>query len=190
MNAESPEEEPIDIDITEDGEPWRSEFNFLLGRIKILEEKQSQQRKERVSFIDDVFYNSDPVSDNKNNNFSNTTDAEEANTNEANFRRHSLIRLILRGTGRQPGRAQSAPHTSLNASVARLQQLQESVAGLEEVDQLYDNFELPESTYTFLITEPILSMPFAVGCIGYGVVSYFDFVLTSHLMHVSHNLYV
>jgi hypothetical protein len=33
-------------------------------------------------------------------------------------------------------------------------------------------------------------MPFAVGCIGYGVVSYFDFVLASHLMHVSHNLYV
>jgi S-adenosylmethionine:tRNA-ribosyltransferase-isomerase (queuine synthetase) len=98
------------------------------------------------------------------------TAAEEANTSGIHFRRNSLTRLILRGTGRQPRRAHSAPLTSLNESVARLH-LKESVTRLEAVDQLYDNFELPESTYTFLITEPILSLPFAVGCIAYAVVS-------------------
>ena len=42
---------------------------------------------------------------------------------------------------------------------------------LEEVERKYDEFELPESTYTFLITEPILSTPFFLGCISYALVS-------------------
>jgi hypothetical protein len=171
--ASGEENLPIDIDM-EDGQPSRSEFNFLLGRVKILEEQQSQQRKEeatqRISFGDSVTYG-DPVTD--NNKLSDTA-AEEENTHGTNhFRRRSLFRIMLRGTGRQPWRgrrAHSAPHTSLNESVAGLQP-QESVPGLEAVDRVYDNFELPESAYTFLITEPILSTPFAVGCMAYAVVS-------------------
>jgi hypothetical protein len=40
---------------------------------------------------------------------------------------------------------------------------------LEEVERKYDEFELPESTYTFLIAEPILSTPFFLGCISYAL---------------------
>jgi len=42
---------------------------------------------------------------------------------------------------------------------------------LEDVERKYDEFELPESTYTFLIAEPILSTPFFLGCISYAMVS-------------------
>jgi hypothetical protein len=42
---------------------------------------------------------------------------------------------------------------------------------LEEMERKYDEFELPESTYTFLIAEPILSTPFILGCISYALVS-------------------
>ena len=48
---------------------------------------------------------------------------------------------------------------------------------LEEVERKYDEFELPESTYTFLITEPILSTPFFLGCISYALVSSSLFML-------------
>ena len=48
---------------------------------------------------------------------------------------------------------------------------QESVIGLEKVEVTYDEFELPESTYTFLITEPILSTPSAVALVTYTGVS-------------------
>jgi uncharacterized protein (UPF0335 family) len=43
-------------------------------------------------------------------------------------------------------------------------------AEIEVVEQKYDNFELPESTYTFLVAEPILSTPFGVGCVTYAMV--------------------
>ncbi len=171
--SQSPDEgnPPIDIDM-EDGQPSRSEFNFLLDRMKKMEEQLSQQRKEEatqsVSFGDSVTYG-DPAAD--NNKLLSDVAAEEANTHVTHFRRRSLIRIILRGTGRQSRRAHSTPQTSLDdESLARLQR-EESVVGLEAVDQLHDNFELPESVYTFLITEPILSTPFAVGCIAYVVVS-------------------
>ena len=42
---------------------------------------------------------------------------------------------------------------------------------LEEVEEQHDKFELPASTYTFFITEPVFSMPFLVALITYGVVS-------------------
>jgi hypothetical protein len=172
-NSLSPDEgnPPVDIDM-EDGQPWRSEFNFLLGRIKTLEEQLSQQRKEEATkseCIGDSVTYGDPVAENSK---LSDTAAEEANTHGTHFRRQSLARLILRGTGQQPRRAYSTQHTSLDESVARARlQLEESVVGLEAVNQVYDNFELPESAYTFLITEPILSTPFAVGCITYAVVS-------------------
>ena len=41
---------------------------------------------------------------------------------------------------------------------------------LEEVEKKYDDFELPESTYTFLLAEPIFSAPFAFGCVSYALV--------------------
>lgn len=65
------------------------------------------------------------------------------------------------------------------AAPGTLLQDQESVAGLEQVDLIYDNFHLPASTFTFLITEPILSSPFAVGLVAYTVVSGI-FSFTSH----------
>ena len=40
---------------------------------------------------------------------------------------------------------------------------------VEEVEQKYDDFEFPESTYTFLIAEPIISTPCGVGCVAYGI---------------------
>lgn len=38
---------------------------------------------------------------------------------------------------------------------------------IEEVEHKFDDFEFPESTFTFLCAEPILSIPFAVGCVTY-----------------------
>ncbi len=40
---------------------------------------------------------------------------------------------------------------------------------IEEVEHKFDDFEFPESTFTFLVAEPILSSPFAVGCVTYAM---------------------
>ena len=62
---------------------------------------------------------------------------------------------------------------------------------LEEMERKYDEFELPESTYTFLIAEPILSTPFFLGCISYALVSrvlvlvvYLSSIIISHQLQV------
>eukprot|EP00984_Skeletonema_dohrnii_P035952 scaffold36362_cov155-Skeletonema_dohrnii-CCMP3373.AAC.6 len=153
------DEEILSID-EQDGQPWRSEFNALLGRMKTLEQQCQQQHQE------DKIVNSDDSTPNvtSNNQILSDTAAEEAKTNNngTTFRRHSVLRHLLGKQHHQPQRSHSAPEATLH-------HLDESVAGLEEVDLRYDNFHLPESSFTFLITEPILSAPFAVGLIAYAV---------------------
>lgn len=40
---------------------------------------------------------------------------------------------------------------------------------IEEVEHRFDYFEFPESTFTFLVAEPIFSTPFAAGCVSYAM---------------------
>lgn len=145
----SDNEENLPID-DEQQQPWKSEFNALLDRMKTLEQ-QCQQHGEDI-----------PAPKNQmlsNNNANKEPETEETN-NIPRRRRHSIARLLKR-------RAHSAPGNSLQFQA----NVQESVAGLEEVDLICDNFQLPASTFTFLITEPILSAPFIVGLVAYTVVS-------------------
>jgi len=158
-NSQHADEENLSID-EQEGQPWRSEFNALLGRMKTLEQQCQQQHQE------DTIVNSDDSTPNvtRKNQILSDTAAEEAKTknNGTTFRRHSVLRHLLGKQHHQPQRSHSAPEVTLH-------HLDESVAGLEEVDLRYDNFHLPESSFTFLITEPILSAPFAVGLVAYAV---------------------
>ena len=169
------DEEKLPIDEQdEDEQPWRSEFNSLLDRMETLEQQYQQQQQQQhegatkgVTFCDEVHSNNRLYDDP-------TSAAEEPETKNGttNLRRHSLVRLLM-SKPKQNNRAQrshSAPETTLSRSSLQYN-IQESVFGLEQVEARYDEFHLPESSYTFLITEPILSAPFAVGLIAYAVVS-------------------
>ncbi len=98
---------------TDDEQPWRSEFNALLDRMKTLEEQCQQQHEE-----------DDPVP--KKQILSNTiTDAEEQKSECTGIRRrrHSLAaRLIMR-------RAYSAPGSSMQYQ----ENAQWSVAGWKKL---------------------------------------------------------
>ena len=166
-NSKFADEEKLPID-EQDEQPWRSEFNALLDRMETLEQQCQQQHggaSNRVTFCDEIHGNiDDPTSAAK----------EEPKTNIANgtnnLRRHSLVRLLMPRQNNRAQRSFSAPETTLSKSALQYN-IQESVVGLEEVEATYDNFHLPDSSYTFLITEPILSAPFAVGLIAYAIVS-------------------
>ena len=86
-------------------------------------------------------------------------------------RRSTFMRLLMspqpRTQNNNVNRSLSAPTTSLEQNVRRIT--------LEEVEQQHDKFELPASTYTFFITEPVFSMPFFVALITYTVVRFFTF---------------
>eukprot|EP00986_Skeletonema_menzelii_P019098 scaffold27063_cov200-Skeletonema_menzelii.AAC.2 len=172
-NSTFADEEKLPIDEQdEDEQPWRSEFNSLLDRMETLEQQYQQQQQHEgatkgVTFCDEVHSNNRLYDDP-------TSAAEEPETKNGttNLRRHSLVRLLM-PKPKQNNRAQrshSAPETTLSRSSLQYN-IQESVFGLEQVEARYDEFHLPESSYTFLITEPILSAPFAVGLIAYAVVS-------------------
>ena len=69
-------------------------------------------------------------------------------------------------------RASSRPRGTLARMLMRGQSQKDAEFNeeLEEVEKKYDDFELPESTYTFLLAEPIFSAPFAFGCVSYALV--------------------
>ena len=169
-NSQHADEENLSID-EQDGQPWRSEFNALLGRIKTLEQQCQQQHHEdteQKSCDEGVNSVVSAPTVTSNEHILSDTAAEKEKTNNngpTTFRRHSLFRLLLRKQNHQPQRSLSAPEAMLHHLG------HESVAGLEEVEIRYDQFYLPQSSFTFLITEPILSAPFAAGLITYAVVS-------------------
>ncbi len=148
----SNDEENLPID---DEEPWRTEFNALLDRMKTLEQQCQQQQHE-----EDVPAPKTQISSN--------TDAKKEPETEDPFN--------------IPRRRRTWAHPPPGTT----RQFQESVAGLEQVDLIYDNFHLPASTFTFLIAEPVLSAPFAVGLISYTVVSGI-FRLLAFLYSASHS---
>ncbi len=165
-------------------QPSRSEFNALLGRMQILEQQCQQHQSQpagerRISWsmnIDDAMNIDDSVSsppssspDNEEGHDAiNNDDIRPQSSQRPRRRRSSLFRFIMspqiRTQNNNVNRSLSAPTTSLEQN-ARL-------ITLEEVEQQHDNFELPASTYTFFITEPVFSLPYLVALITYGVVSY------------------
>lgn len=159
-------------------QPSRSEFDALLGRMQILEQQYQQHQsppavnsgERRISWsmnIDDSV--SSPPSSSPDN-----EEGHDAINNDDNIpqssqrqrrRRSSIMRFIMspqiRTQNNTVNRSLSAPTTSLEQNARRIT--------LEEVEQQHDKFELPASTYTFFITEPVFSLPFFVGLITYGV---------------------
>jgi len=166
-------------------QPSRSEFDALLGRMQILEQQYQQHQsppavnsgERRISWsmnIDDSV--SSPPSSSPDN-----EEGHDAINNDDNIpqssqrqrrRRSSIMRFILspqiRTQNSNVNRSLSAPTTSLEQNARRIT--------LEEVEQQHDKFELPASTYTFFITEPVFSLPFFVALITYGVVSFLLFL--------------
>jgi hypothetical protein len=169
-------------------QPSRSEFEALLGRMQILEQQCQQHQSQpavknngerRISWsmnIDDAMNNDDSVSsppssspDNEEGHDAINNDDNRPQSSQRTHRRRSsfIMRFILsphiRTQNNNVNRSLSAPTTSLEQNARRIT--------LEEVEQQHDKFELPASTYTFFITEPVFSLPFLVGLITYGVVS-------------------
>lgn len=172
-------------------QPSRSEFEALLGRMQILEQQCQQHQSQpavnsgerRISWsmnIDDAMNIDDSVSsppssspDNEEGHDAiNNDDNRPQSSQRPRRRRSSLFRFIMspqiRTQNNNVNRSLSAPTTSLEQNARRIT--------LEEVEQQHDKFELPASTYTFFITEPVFSLPFFVGLLTYAVVSFLLFL--------------
>lgn len=168
-------------------QPSRSEFDALLGRMQILEQQcqqhQSQpavnnsgERRISWSMNNDNSVSSPPSSspDNEEGHDAINNDDNRPQSSQRPRRRRSslFMRLLMspqpRTQNSNVNRSLSAPTTSLEQNVRRIT--------LEEVEQQHDKFELPASTYTFFITEPVFSMPYFVALITYGVVSFLLFM--------------
>lgn len=154
-------------------QPSRSEFDALLGRMQILEQQCQQHQKQpavnsgerRISWsmnIDDAMNNDDSVSSPPSPSPDNEERHAVNNQQRPRRRRSTFMRLIM-------------SQRSLSASTTSLQQNARRIT-LEEVEQQHDKFELPASTYTFFITEPVFSLPYFVGLLTYGVVSFLLFM--------------
>lgn len=151
-------------------QPSRSEFNALLGRMQILEQQCQQHQNQpavnngerRISWAMDIDDSvSSPPSTSPDNEeghdaFNNDDNRSQPSSQRPSRRRSSFMRLLMS--------PQIRTQENNNRSLVRR-------LTLEEVEEQHDKFELPASTYTFFITEPVFSMPFLVALITYGVVS-------------------
>lgn len=140
-------------------QPSWGDINTLIGRIEALEQEREDERIGLVNPIDDV--NAD-IDDFKDNNVTSTN--APTLRRRASPRRGTLARMLMRS---------QSDKSAFDEEI-------------EEVEQKYDHFELPESTYTFLLAEPILSVPFGMGCVTYAIVRQniaYTFILwiTTHL---------
>ena len=122
-------------------QPSWSDINSLIGRIETLE----QERGDAIPLVtasDDAA----GVDDYKENNLVSTKELEPPTLRRRASSRRGIITRMMLGSRRGS--------------------IEEDV---EEVEQKYDDFELPESTFTFLIAEPIISTSFGVGVVSYGM---------------------
>ena len=128
-----------------------------------------EQRLSWSMNIDDAMNNDDSVSSPPSPSPDNEERHAVNNQQRPRRRRSTFMRLLMspqpRTQNNNVNRSLSAPTTSLEQNVRRIT--------LEEVEQQHDKFDLPASTYTFFITEPVFSMPFFVALITYGVVNIF-----------------
>ena len=131
------------------GQPSRDEFNALLGRIKALERKSQQ------------ITNDDEVNNDSNKSDCRDDDDGTRIKNSSSSSPAVTAGPAVEGSGRR-----------LGLSFVRFFRANEG-RQLEELELLNDKYPLPESMFTFFITEPVLSLPCVVGYISYLVVSYF-----------------
>ena len=121
-------------------QPSWSDINSLIGRIETLEQERGDEAIPLVTASDDAV----GIDDYKENNVVST---ETPTLRRRASSRRGIIKRMMLGSRRR---------TTIEEDV-------------EEVEQRYDDFDLPESTFTFLIAEPMMSTSFGVGCVSYGM---------------------
>eukprot|EP00984_Skeletonema_dohrnii_P010533 scaffold4109_cov101-Skeletonema_dohrnii-CCMP3373.AAC.2 len=122
-------------------QPSWSDINSLIGRIETLEQEREDEHIRLVNASEGVTA-ADDIDDFKDNHVP-STDSPTLRRRTSS-RRGILARLMKR----------------------RQDDFDEEI---EEVEHKFDDFELPDSTFTFLIAEPILSSPFAMACATYAM---------------------
>ena len=123
-------------------QPSWSDINSLIGRIETLEQEREDEHIRLVNASEGVTA-ADDIDDFKDNHVT-STDTPTLLRRRTSSRRGILARLMKR----------------------RQDDFDEEI---EEVEHKFDDFEFPDSTFTFLITEPILSSPFVMGCATYAM---------------------